>query len=89
MTARVFSAAILFGIALFTPSWAADDPLPVILTNVEHQPLAAQTERVANALEMLGAPLGKQLSQKLKQAMESKDGDAAIREIQAILDPFR
>jgi hypothetical protein len=88
MATRNLSAAVLLGIVLFTPSFGAEEPLPVILTNVEHQPLAAQAGRLAAALEMLGAPLDKELNQKLKQAIDSKDGDAAIREIQTILDPL-
>ncbi|MEX2141904.1 MAG: CehA/McbA family metallohydrolase [Pirellulales bacterium] len=88
MTARNLLAAVLLGFGLLTASWAADDPLPVVLTNVEHQPLAAQAGRVAAALEMLGAPLGKEANDRLKLAIESKDHDEAIKQIQAVLDPL-
>ncbi len=81
-------AAAFVGLVAFSSSPAAEDPLPLVLTSVEHQPLAAQAARVAAALEMLGAPLGKEASQRLQQAIESKDPDEAIKQIQAVLDPL-
>lgn len=82
------STALLLSVATATAAvQAADNDLPVISTNVEHQPLAAQAERVAAALELLGAPLTDTQRTQLREAIESKDDDG-IKEIQAMLDPL-
>jgi hypothetical protein len=88
MTAKNLFAAVIAALVAISSSRAAEDPLPLVLTNVEHQPLAAQARRVAAALEMLGAPLENQANQRLMQAIASKDQDEAIKEIQAVLDPL-
>ena len=79
MVARFLFIIGLFGILLFSSNLLAADPLPVVLTGVEHQPLAAQAGRVASALELLGTPLGKEQAEKLKQATQSKDHDRSYQ----------
>jgi hypothetical protein len=74
-------------LALFRAS-AAQETLPIVLTQVEHQPLAAQVGRVAAALELLGTPLTNQTAERLQQVRESTNHDEAIRQIQSILDPL-
>ena len=88
MVARLLFVVALLGTSLLSSQLPAADPLPVVVTGVELQPLAAQAERVASALELLGTPLGKDQAEKLKQAMQSKDHSEAIKQIQAILDPM-
>ena len=56
---------------------AAADPPPVI--KVEGQPLAANVQRVAQALEFLGAPM----SEDIRAAVASRDA----RKLQELLDP--
>jgi hypothetical protein len=88
MVARILFAAGLITASLVSPHLLAADPLPVVLTGVEHQPLAAQAGRVASALEYLGAPLSKEQNEKLQQAIGSKDHTEAIKQIQSVLDPL-
>jgi hypothetical protein len=86
MIARFLCTVGLLGVSLSSSILLAADPLPVVLTGVEHQPLAAQAARVTSALELLGTPLGKEQAEKLKQAMQSNDHTEAIKHIQSILD---
>src|ERR1044072_9756530 len=63
---------------VFVASSLLADELPIV-SNVEFQPLAAQVERVAEALEMTGEPLPPAERQELRQAK-------TVQEIQKILD---
>jgi hypothetical protein len=55
---------------------------------VERQPLAAQAERVANALEYLGSPLSEEDRKTLTAAATDKDEPRAVKSIQSVLDPL-
>lgn len=68
-------------------SRAAEALLPVV-TGVELQPLAAQVKRIAQSLEMLGAPLDKTQQAALDAAMNQADAAEGVRQIQAVLDPL-
>jgi len=59
-----------------------------IVTNVEHQPLAAATERLLEALEYVGAPLSPQDTRKLKAALKNADKEESVRQIQHVLDKY-
>jgi hypothetical protein len=59
----------------------AADPVPV--ADVDGQPLAANAERLVNALEFLGAPLPTDTATALKAATDARDAKA----VQAVLDP--
>ena len=59
----------------------AADPPPVV-TDVEGQPVAANAERLAKALEFLGAPLPKETAKELQAAIEAKDA----KKVQDVLD---
>jgi hypothetical protein len=61
------------------------EELPAV-KNVELQPLAAQANRVADALDLLGAPLTQQERQTLKEAAADKDQARGVAAIQAVLD---
>jgi len=61
-------------------AWAADLPL---VDKVEGQPLAAQVQRVAEALEFLGEPLRAEQRALLAQACKDRD----VKAIQRLLDP--
>ena len=62
------------------PAYA--DPVPVV-SDVEGQPVAANAERLAKALDMLGAPLPADTAAALKAAVTQQDAKA----VQAALDP--
>jgi hypothetical protein len=66
---------------LAAPALAADLPK---VTKVDLQPLGAQAQRVADALDLLGAPLSDTDKKALADA--AKDKDRGIETIQAILD---
>src|SRR3989442_457899 len=68
-----------FFLLSFIASVLAAEELPVI-TSVEHQPLAAQVQRVVEALDMLGEPLPGQEKTALA-------GAKTVQDIQKILDP--
>jgi hypothetical protein len=57
-----------------------------IVTKVDRQPLAAQARRVAEALELLGAPLSSAERQRLTDAATDTDEENAVRAIQEVLD---
>jgi hypothetical protein len=62
--------------------------LPAVVAGVELQPLVAQAKRVAQALEMVGAPLSRQQQASLEAAANAKDAKDGVRQIQAVLDPL-
>lgn len=72
---------------LLCASTACADELP-INTDVEAQPLKAQAKRVVEALEFLGQPLSRQQHESLTKALSEKDDVAAVKAIQAVLDPL-
>ncbi len=72
-------------LALVLACAARGDALPVV-TTVELQPLAAQVERVIEALDMLGQPLPGSVKDRIARARRSTDSAAAVREIQQALD---
>src|SRR5262245_25598801 len=76
--ARTLLAAVLF----LLPAAARADALPVV-GDVEGQPLAANAERLAKALEYLGSPLPADVAKALDAAVQARD---AAR-VQQILDP--
>jgi hypothetical protein len=71
-------------LALIVPA-AAADPLPKV-RGVELQPLAAQAKRIADALDLLGAPLSDADKKALAAAANDKDQARAVDTIQDVLD---
>jgi outer membrane murein-binding lipoprotein Lpp len=65
------------------PVAAADLPK---VSKVERQPLAAQVERLVQALEFLGTPLPAADQEALKAAAKEKDEARAVDAIQTVLD---
>jgi hypothetical protein len=55
---------------------------------VELQPLAAQVERVVQALELAGSPLSQDQQAALREATAESEPAAAVEKIQAVLDPL-
>src|SRR4051794_23013837 len=72
----------LLALLLSAPLAVAADPPPVV-ADVEGQPLAANAERVAKALQFLGAPLPEDAAKELQAAIDAKDA----RKVQQVLDP--
>lgn len=68
-----------------TPINAADDFLKV--TNVEQQPLVSATERLIEALDLVGQPLAVADREALKAAMKLTDAGKSVAAIQKVLDP--
>jgi len=77
-------AALIF--LLFTTA-ASAEPLPIV-SGVELQPLQAQVRRVAQALELVGSPLSAEQQAALERALAEPNGDIAVGDIQAVLDPL-
>src|SRR4051812_7814382 len=66
-------------------SVALADDLPIV-RGVDAQPLKAQVQRVAQALELLGEPLTQEQQAALDRAIANTSADDAIEAIQKILD---
>ena len=66
---------------------ATTDRLPIVV-DVELQPLVAQATRVAQSLELLGAPLNQEQLEGLRAAAKAADPVQGVKQIQAILDPL-
>src|SRR6185369_16351806 len=81
---RVFTV-LLFGLAT-GPALAAD-ALPQV-TDVERQPLQAQARRVADALDVIGAPLSGEDLTALRAACDTDDQGKAVQGIQNVLDKY-
>src|SRR3990172_7689739 len=71
--------------AIGQTSAAAEVP---IVTEVEFQPLASQSQRVSDALRFVGAPLASEDQQRLDAAVKETDQAKGVRDIQKILDPY-
>jgi hypothetical protein len=72
----------LLAVLLSASLAAAADPPPVV-ADVEGQPLAANAERLAKALQVLGAPLPADAAKELQAAIDAKDA----AKLQQVLDP--
>jgi hypothetical protein len=72
--------------ALLAPVMSFAGDLPV-LTGIDAQPLAAQVRRLADALDLSGAPLSADEKAALAAAAKLPDSDTASAKIQAVLDP--
>ncbi len=79
--------AIVVTLLLAAAGVARGETLPVII-DVEAQPLAAQAKRVAQALELAGAPLTPEVSKALDLAIGENDPRHRVERIQAVLDPL-
>ena len=73
----------LFVVFATSTCFAAELPL---VTEVEHQPLVAATERLLEALEFVGAPLPAEDTKVLQGALKETDAKVANRTIQKVLD---
>ena len=70
-----------------TAAQADDAPLPRP-TDVEWQPLSAQVKRVAQALELVGAPLEAPQKVALDAAVANPNASEAVEQVQTVLDPL-
>jgi hypothetical protein len=82
-TSRLLLLSLLTSLLLLPRGWAAD---LTRVTKVERQPLAAQANRVAEALHRLGAPLPEADRKAIADARTAEDSARAIESIQTILD---
>ncbi|HEX4590683.1 MAG TPA: hypothetical protein VH120_12175, partial [Gemmataceae bacterium] len=78
LSQRLSLLAVLFVL----PAHSLADDLPAV-PDVEGQPLAANAQRLGQALDFLGFPLPKSVADKLQAAIRTQDGG----QIQSILDP--
>jgi hypothetical protein len=76
---RTATLAVL-GLALASPARAQQKLEPI---DVEGQPLAANVQRIVEALQFLGAPLSAETTQAVQAAVEARDA----RKLQQLLDP--
>src|SRR5258705_12117725 len=89
---RTNSGTLLFGILSASICFAVSgrlcaESLPVV-TRVELQPLAAQVERVFQALESTGSPVTADQLKAIHAALSESDEAAAVEKLQKLLDPM-
>jgi hypothetical protein len=74
--------ALLFGAGSGTaaPSPAVDE--------IEWQPLAAQVQRVLEAMEYIGSPVGPEIKSRFETLLNKGDQAVAVSEVQELLDPL-
>ena len=77
---------IRLGFSLLLTGFLSAQELPVV-SNVEHQPLAAQVTRLLEALEMLGEPLPSADAAAIKAQLQSRDAAKSIAAITAVHPP--
>src|SRR3954465_7522368 len=82
---RFGSLLALASICLISPCFAAEDKWPIV-SKVEQQPLVAATERLIQALEFIGAPLGADDRKALDEAFKLPKESACTAAIQKVLD---
>jgi hypothetical protein len=79
--------ALVLSAFLLMPPLARAEELPKV-DGVPLQPLAAQVDRVVEAMEFLGQPLSAADRARIEQAVQQDDEAAASRAIQDVLDPL-
>ena len=77
--------SVIASFILLATSTCLAAELPLV-TEVEHQPLVAATERLLEALEFVGAPLPAEDTKALQGALKETDAKVANRTIQRVLD---
>ena len=85
MTMRLISLVVLLSTTFVWPASATELSLVI---GVEQQPLVAATQRLLEALEYTGAPLGESETRQLREAFLEADSSKAVRDIQRVLDPL-
>lgn len=80
--------ALGVGVFLAGSHVAARGEDAALVTGVELQPLAAQVERVAQSLELVGTPLTPEVRRQLDAALKAERPRDAVAEIQRALDPL-
>src|SRR5712675_1833788 len=63
-------------------------PAAPLVRGVEWQPLAAQVERVFEALDYLGSPVSPEIKTEFEQLQQGKGDEAAVEKVQKMLDPL-
>ena len=75
-------------LALGQRALTADASSLALVQDVELQPLAAQVERLVEALDFLGAPLADAEKSRLREASGQADPARGVALIQEVLDPY-
>jgi hypothetical protein len=75
----------LICLAVFCPLYGESLPL---VRNVELQPLAAQVERVLQALELTGSALTADQLKEIRAALAGSNEAASVEKIQKLIDPL-
>jgi len=79
---------LVFFAGLLVPRPTAAAPAAPLVQGVEWQPLAAQVERLFEAMDYLGSPVSSATKEGFHKLQEGKGDEAAGAEIQKLLDPL-
>ncbi len=77
--------ALLLGVSVSLGLFGTANALPIVETDA--QPVMVQVQRLVEALEHLGQPLSQEERDKLAAARSNQDDSAAVKTVQAVLDP--
>src|SRR2546423_4260544 len=78
-------AVVVVGLCVVTYRCVGAQALPIV-RGVELQPLAAQAERISQALTLTGSPLTMDQKAAVRTALKSQDPAAAVEKIQQLFD---
>ena len=59
-----------------------------LVKDVEWQPLAAQVERLLEAMDYLGSPVSAEIKRRFETLQQGKGDAAAVEQVQKLLDPL-
>src|SRR5881394_2255672 len=85
---RLLIHTLVSALVLLCHSAVGAAPAAPLVKGVEWQPLAAQVERVFEALDYLGSPVSSEIKTDFEQLQQGKGDEAAVEKVQKLLDPL-
>ena len=85
---RVSIFTFIVSASLLCHRAASAAPAVPLVKGVEWQPLAAQVERLFEALDYLGSPVSSEIKETFQNLQQGKGDEAAVAQLQKLLDPL-
>src|SRR5438128_10411583 len=79
---------LITSLVLLCRSAVGAAPAAPMVKGVEWQPLAAQVERLFEALDYLGSPVSSEIKETFQNLQQGKGDEAAVVQVQKLLDPL-
>src|SRR5439155_9906114 len=84
----LLSSTLISVALLLCPLTTQAAPAAPLVKGVEWQPLAAQIERLFEAMDYLGSPVSPEIKTAFEKIQEGKGDDFAVGQVQKLLDPL-